>query len=134
MPGDVMVSIRQEADYRFANQFADGAPMVYVDEAPPFGPSPTQLLGAAIGNCLTASLLFALRKYHLDAEPLSAEVDVSVGRNADNRYRVARMTVRLKLGAPAAGLAHLQRVLDQFEEFCTVTQSVRQGIPVDVEV
>ncbi|HET8695649.1 MAG TPA: OsmC family peroxiredoxin, partial [Aquabacterium sp.] len=31
-------------------------------------------------------------------------------------------------------LQHLDRVLDQFEAFCTVTQSVGQGIPVKVMV
>ena len=29
---------------------------------------------------------------------------------------------------------HMERVLEQFEEFCVVTQSVRQGIEVDVIV
>jgi uncharacterized OsmC-like protein len=35
---------------------------------------------------------------------------------------------------PAADLEHLDRVLEQFENFCTVTQSVGQGIKVTVEV
>ncbi|MEY5100214.1 MAG: hypothetical protein RJA36_2933 [Pseudomonadota bacterium] len=41
---------------------------------------------------------------------------------------------RLQLGVPAARLAHLERVLEQFEAFCTVTQSVGQAIPVRIEV
>ena len=34
----------------------------------------------------------------------------------------------------AATLAQLDRVLGQFEAFCTVSQSVAQGIPLRVEV
>ena len=35
---------------------------------------------------------------------------------------------------PAASLTPLQRVLDTFESYCTVTQSVRACIPVEVTV
>jgi hypothetical protein len=35
---------------------------------------------------------------------------------------------------PASSLDHLDRVLGQFEAFCTVTQSVGQGLPVTVSV
>ena len=57
-----------------------------------------------------------------------------VGRNSEGRMRVLRMNAVLTLGVAANQLAHLDRALDQFEEFCTVTQSVRAGIPVTVEV
>jgi hypothetical protein len=40
----------------------------------------------------------------------------------------------LQLGVPAASLEHLDRVLSQFEAFCTVTQSVGQGIPISITV
>jgi hypothetical protein len=42
--------------------------------------------------------------------------------------------VDLHLGRPAAELGHIQRVLDTFEDFCTVTQSVVQAIPVTLRV
>ena len=40
----------------------------------------------------------------------------------------------LRLPGQNADYQHLDRVLAQFEEFCVVTQSVRQGIEVDVSV
>ena len=58
----------------------------------------------------------------------------SVGRNAEGRVRVLAMNAWLTLGVPAGKLEHLDRVLEQFEAFCTVTQSVGQGIPVDLQV
>jgi uncharacterized OsmC-like protein len=132
------VSLHQQSGYRFRLDYAAGAPPVITDEPPPLGegsgPSPLQLLAASVGNCLAASLLFALRKHKQSAEPLSAVVEAQVGRNDQRRLRVQHLSVRLNLGVPAASIAGLSRVLAQFEEFCTVTQSLRAAIPVDVQV
>ncbi len=134
----VKVVLRQKADYQFENSFDASVPSLLSDEPPPLGqglgPSPVQLLAAAVGNCLSDSLLFALRKFKQKPEPLSCEVEATVGRNAAGRLRVLRMEARLTLGVAAASLEHLDRVLAQFEEFCTVTQSVGQGIAIEVSV
>ena len=98
------------------------------------GPSPVQLLAAAVGNCLSDSLLFALRKFKQAPEPIECTVTAEVGRNEEKRLRVLKMTAVLKLGVSAASLQHLDRVLDQFEAFCTVTQSVGQGIAIELQV
>lgn len=134
----VQVLLQQEQDYRFRVEFGAGTPALIADEPPPLGqgagPSPVQLLASAVGNCLSDSLLFALRKFKQAPEPLSCEVVAEVGRNADGRLRVLAMTARLRLGVPAARLEHLDRVLAQFEAFCTVTQSVGAAIPITVQV
>lgn len=134
----VTVRLAQQRDYQFEARFGDGVPRLIGDEPPPLGqgagPSPIELLASSVGNCLSSSLLFALRKFKQQPEPLSAEITAEVGRNAENRLRVLAIRARLTVGVPGASLAHLDRVLGQFEQFCTVTQSVAAGIPVTVEV
>lgn len=134
----VTANLKQVQDFRFAMNFGEGMPAIYGDEPPPLGkgtgPSPSQLLAAAVANCLSDSLLFALRKFKQKPEPIQTAVSATIDRNADNRLRVMNIDVKLMLGVPGESLAHLDRALVQFEEFCTVSQSVRQGIPVTVEV
>ncbi|MDH5204418.1 MAG: OsmC family protein [Hylemonella sp.] len=136
--GRVQVRLQQQQDYQFQIEFGPGVPTLLGDEPVPLGqgqgPSPVQLLAAAVGNCLSDSLLFALRKYKQAPEPLSCEVSAQVGRNAEGRLRVLALQARLNLGVVGDTLQHLDRVLAQFEAFCTVTQSVGQGIPITIEV
>jgi organic hydroperoxide reductase OsmC/OhrA len=73
-------------------------------------------------------------KFKQDAGEIRAEARCEIGRNEQNRLRVSGITVHLTLGRPAADIQHLDRILGQFEEFCTVTQSIRHGIPVAVTV
>ncbi|MFM2009375.1 MAG: hypothetical protein RIR02_1325, partial [Pseudomonadota bacterium] len=113
-------------------------PVLISDEPAPLGsdtgPSPVQMLCAAVGNCLSDSLLFAFRKFKQLPEPMQCVVTAEVGRNPENRLRVLNMNARLELGVPGNELEQLDRVLEQFEAFCTVTQSVGLGIPITVEV
>lgn len=134
----VQVKLTQRQDYQFDVHFGEGVPVLIADEPPPLGggqgPSPVQLLAAAVGNCLSDSLLFALRKFKQAPEPMRCEVQAEVGRNEEGRLRVLGIKAVLTLGVAAASLEHLDRVLSQFEAYCTVTQSVGQGIPVGIEV
>lgn len=134
----VSVSLKQQQDYRFEVIFDEHMPVLISDEPAPLGtgtgPSPVQMLCAAVGNCLSDSLLFAFRKFKQVPEPLHCVVTAEVGRNPENRLRVLNMNARLELGVPANELEQLERVLGQFEAFCTVTQSVGLGIPISIEV
>lgn len=133
------IELIRVSDYRFEARFDDpNIPALLTDETPPLGantgPSPVRLLAVAVTNCLAASLLFALRKFKNEPASMRATGTVSMVRNADNRLRVGRIAVDLKLGSSAAAIVQLDRILGQFEEFCVVTQSVRQAIPVAVRV
>jgi organic hydroperoxide reductase OsmC/OhrA len=132
------VELQQQSDYQFQIHFGATIPPLLGDEPPPLGqgagPTPAQLLAAAVGNCLSDSLLFALRKFKQSPEPIRCQVQAEVGRSPEGRMRVLHMQATLHLGVPQSQLQHLDRVLEQFESFCTVTQSVRAAIPITVEV
>lgn len=135
----IRVVLEQDGDYAFRVSFADTAlESLLTDEASPLGndrgPNPARLLLASVANCLVASLLFALRKQKNQPGQLRAEITASLMRNADGRWRIPQAFVELQLPEGNEHYQHLDRVLAQFEEFCIVTQSVRQGIDVQVTV
>ena len=133
------VELVQQSDYRFEARFDDPLiPVLLTDEVPPIGsnagPSPVRLLAVAVANCLAASLLFATRKFKNDPGSLRAVATVQIVRNPQHHLRVGRIAVDLHLGVSASAIPMLDRILSQFEDFCVVTQSVRQAIPVAVRV
>ncbi|MGH1470891.1 MAG: OsmC family protein [Cellvibrionaceae bacterium] len=97
------------------------------------GPNPSQMLAASVGNCLAASLLFASRKYGDDPGEISATIEGSVER-VNKRLRITNISVKLQLDDNVDRLPNIEKALNQFEDFCVVTQSVRSGINVDVSV
>lgn len=137
-PARPAVTLRQIADYRFEIEFAPDWPHLTTDEHPPLGtgqgPAPVHLLLAAAANCMSASLQFALRKFHQDGKGLTARASAEVGRNAEGRLRVQRIDLEITLGAAAESVQHLDRILGQFEAFCTVGESIRAGVPIALSV
>lgn len=138
MSSTLSVTVTRQEKYRFTVDFGGELEALTGDEPAPLGggagPSPTQFLVAAIANCLSASFIFALGKYKEDPGAVTTTVQAEIGRNEQNRLRVLGMAAELKLGVPAESLAHLERAIATFEDFCTVTASVKAGIPVKVTV
>lgn len=133
------VTLHQEQDFQFRVSFDGTAiPELMTDESAPLGqgagPSPTLMLTTAIANCLSASLLFAMRKFHNQPGPLVTRATTELVRNEQGRLRVGQVQVEIQLAEAAATHASLERILAQFENFCTVTESVRHGVDVSVSI
>lgn len=109
-----------------------------VDEPSPLGgeegPNPARLLGAAVGSCLGASLLFCLRKARIDVSDLRTTVVGTLERNEHGRLRIGGLQVTLHPTVADADRPRMARCLELFEDFCVVTESVRHGLDVDVRV
>ena len=130
--------VEQTSGYAFRvrfdkEQFAE----IHMDEPPPLGhdnaPNAARVLAAAIGNCLSASLVFCMSKAKVPLEGISADVKVEIVRTETRRLRIGKIDVTLHTNLPADHPA-LSGCLATFEDFCIVTQSVRHGIEVDVHV
>ena len=134
------VELRFVRGYEFVANFKDGERIesIACDEPPPLGegsgPNAAALLAAAIGDCLASSFAFCLRKVRLEPVDLTANVVAHVAPNEQGRSRISGIDVELVPQLQEPDAARLDRCERLFEDFCTVTESVRRGIPINVTV
>ena len=136
-PFSVRIDLQQ--GYAFDVDFGiPGTDPLRVDEPAPLGegagPNPARLLAAAVANCLAASLLFCLRKSHVEVEGIRAEVEGTIERNDRGRLRIGSLRVKVIPRLGADDMPRLERCESMFEDFCIVTASVREGLTVEVDV
>lgn len=137
--GRFTIYLQQLKNYEFRARFDwDTAADLLMDEPPPLGrragPNASRLLAAATANCLSTSLLYCLGKADVPAHGLTTAATCTLVRNDKGRLRIGRMAVRLELGEELSDSARLRRCPQLFEDFCVVTASLREGIPVEVEI
>lgn len=135
----IVTTMELQDGYRFLVHFdQEGVAPLLMDESPPIGegcgPSPARVLSAALGNCLSASALFCLRKARVTVTGMRTSVETRLARNEAGRLRIGGVTVRIAVDVAPEDRPRMGRCMGLFEDFCVVTQSVRGGIPVDVSV
>lgn len=135
-----VVTLKFQHGYRALATFESvpGGPQLLLDEPPPLGgatgPNALDMLATAIGNCLAASLLFCLKKSRVEVAGLETTVTTHTDRNAAGRLRVTHVDVDIRPQIAAGDPARFDRCAGLFEEYCTVTASIREGITVNVSV
>jgi uncharacterized OsmC-like protein len=133
------ISMEQISDFEFKVTFAEGMELL-MDEPEPLGsnkgPNASRVLSAAVGNCLSASLLFCLQKARVYSKIRKTTVTTTLARNEKGRFRVAnsRVSIDVELDQSQDATNRINKCLELFEDFCVVTASVRNGIDVEVEV
>lgn len=137
--GKFTIHLDQLEDYSFRVRFDwPDVPELDLDEPAPLGgssgPNASRLLAAAVGNCLSASLMFCLSRQQAPAESVRATVTGRMARNDRGRLRVGGLQVQITVADTFSKSPRLARCLDLFEDFCVVTASIREGVPVTVSV
>ncbi len=105
------------------------------DEVDMLGPNPSRMLGMAILGCLSASFIFCLKKRNLTIDDLKAEAEVTIARNQKGFWRVKKIDVNIdvKIDDPETR-KRADQCRKMFEQYCVVTQAVREGIDVEVNL
>lgn len=134
----VSVKLKREEGFVFRVDFGlDKVSDLNMDEPEPVGknsgPNASKVLAAAIGNCLSASLLFCLQKARIQVHGVETGVNGFLKRNENGRWRIHKMNVGIHLELDEEK-KQIQRCLDIFEDYCIVSQSIEEGIPIDVKV
>ncbi len=133
------IEMRHKDRYAFEVRFdGPGMAALALDEPAPMGtdsgPNASRLVAAAAANCLSASLMFCLAKQDVAPHAVVTRATGRIGRNDKGRFRIVGLDVAIALEASLAQSAKLAACLGKFEDFCTVTASLRQGIPIQVTV
>lgn len=135
----VVTTLELEKGYRFRVKFdMENLASLILDEPPPLGeaagPNASRILSTAVGKCLAASLTYCLRRSRAEVKKMSAEVTTTISRNEKGRLRVTDINVKLTPSVGEEDQPKLERCIGLFEDFCTVSQSVKNGINIHVEV
>ena len=97
------------------------------------GPGPAHLLGMAILGCMSASLMFCLRKKECTLDDLNATANLIVKKNEEGMWRVKEINVEFIITTEDPDIQkRVELCKKNFEQYCTITQSVKAGIPVNV--
>lgn len=137
--GRFTIEMEHLEGYEFRVKFDwDKAGDVLMDEPAPLGamggPNASRMLAAAAANCLSASLLYCVAKNEVPPDSIRTSVTCRIVRNEKKRLRVGGLDVRMTVSDDIAGAVRLARCKDLFEDFCVVSSSIRQGIPIAVEL
>ena len=133
------IDIKHTRNFAFEVDFGmDGVDSLLLDEPEPLGnssgPNPSRVLAASVGTCLSASLLFCLQKARTEVKGIETRVKTEMARNEQGRLRIGGIWVDISIDPGDAGQKGIDRCTRIFKEYCVVTESVRNGIPVDVDV
>ena len=133
------VSMKREKNFVFSVDFGLDSLDFKMDEPEPVGgdtgPNASKVLAAAMGNCLTASLLFCLNKARAEVGGIETKVEGKMRRNEKGRWRIAEINIDISPEINTEEFSsQYQRCNKLFEDFCIVSKSIEEGIPINVQV
>lgn len=98
------------------------------------GPSAVEYLLIGIGGCLGTTFVYCLRKNNIELETFEVVVDGKVSHTGPQmRLRLENVDVDLKFTPKEASSdVEINRCIKEFTQYCIVTNSIANGLPISV--
>ena len=114
---------------------------IHIDEPESFhgtdlGPSSVEYVLIGIGGCLGSSFIYCLQKKKIEIENLEIEIDGKLKHTGPKmNLRLVNVDVQL-IFTPKKGkqLEIINQCIKKFFDYCVVSNSIIQGIPINVSV
>lgn len=117
----------------------DDFPKFYMDELQPVGedsaPNPADYLLVSVGGCIASSFLYSALKFSIPLKKLQVKVRGEYVRK-NNRIRVGKINVELHIDLDVEKTSYedLELCVNAFRKYCIISESVKEGIPMDISL
>ncbi|MDG6222357.1 MAG: OsmC family protein [Candidatus Bathyarchaeota archaeon] len=135
----IVTKLQLVDNYQFNTEFdVEYLPNIILDEIIPdgegAGPNPPRLLSAAVGHCMSTSLVYCLKKARVQIKDIQTRVTTNLYRNDQKKIRIKSIDLEIQLEVNEEDKHRVPRCLKLFEDYCTVTQSIRNGVEINVDI
>ncbi|WNZ29215.1 MAG: OsmC family protein [Candidatus Bathyarchaeota archaeon] len=135
----IVTKLQLVDNYQFNTEFdIEYLPNIILDEIIPdgegAGPNPPRLLSAAVGHCMSTSLVYCLKKARVQINDIQTKVTTNLYRNDQKKIRIKSIDLEIQLEVNEEDKHRVPRCLKLFEDYCTVTQSIRNGVEINVDI
>jgi uncharacterized OsmC-like protein len=135
---DHVVELEHRDRYSFTARFVSEEGRLEMDEPAPLGPGGgpegVSLLAGAAGYCISASLVFCMRKVRIEPRDLRVRSVAHLKRVEKRLRRISGLEIDITVDVDEGARSALERCLGHFSEFCIVTESIRGNFPITIRV
>lgn len=135
------INMEKLEDYKFSVNFGkESIPSLLMDETEDIpggeetGPTASMLIGAAAGNCLSASLFFCLSKKRVNLKNLKTKITLKRKRNDKGYWSISGIVVDLQPEIAEEDRDRFDQCVEIFRNYCIVSNSIETGIPLTVNI
>jgi len=114
---------------------------IHIDEPESFhgtdkGPSPVEFFLIGIGGCLGSTFAYCLQKQNIEIDALEVVVDGHL-KHAGPKLSLKLVNIEAELLISAKDDDNSEKIelcIKNFQDYCIVTNSITQGVPIDIKV